>query len=211
MGFYPIVLELSGRPVLVVGGGAVAERKVEGLLDADAQVTVVSPTVTPRLESWWRRGAIRYIPRYSRPSDLTGHALAFVATDDGTVNAALAAVARARGVWVNAADDPDHCDFVLPAVVRRGRLLVAVATGGTSPALARLVKDELEAYFTEDYELLCQVMGEVRRELRERAASPPAGAWRDAVDAEFRRLVTDGRRDAAVAHLLERLRATACS
>jgi len=144
MGPYPVVLDLGGRPVLVVGGGAVAERKVEGLRAACASITVVSPRVSARLAKMADDGDIRVRLRSYRRSDLRGVAIVFAATDDRNVNAAVAADSRRRRIWVNAADDPDHCDFILPSVLRRGSLLVSVTTGGRSPALARIVREELE-------------------------------------------------------------------
>ena len=114
---------------MVIGGGAVAERKVEGLLGAGAAVTVVSPTLTSRLTAWAREGRIVHREREYRSEDLAGAQLAFVATEDGRVNEAVAHDARAAGVWVNAADDPAHCDFILLSVLRRGHLVVAVTTG----------------------------------------------------------------------------------
>src|SRR5439155_694298 len=125
MGCYPVVLELEGRQCLVVGGGAVAERKVEALLEAGARVTVISPTLTPHLASWAHDGKIHLVARAWERGDLAGHALVFVATDDGAVNAEVASEGRRWGVWVNAADDPEHCDFILPSVLRRGALTVA--------------------------------------------------------------------------------------
>ncbi len=130
MAAYPIVVDLVGRACLVVGGGAVAERKVDGLLAADASVTVVSPTLTSALAAFVRDSRIRHARRRYRRGDLAGVTLAFVATGDRHVAAAVAREGRRCGVWVNAADDPAHCDFFLPSVLRRGPLLVAVATGG---------------------------------------------------------------------------------
>ncbi len=210
MGYYPIVVEMAGRLCLVVGGGAVAERKVEGLLDVGASVTVVGPRLTERLASWVEAGTVRHVARAYRPGDLVGYALAFVATDDRAVNAQVFRDAKARGVWVNAADDPAHCDFILPSVLRRGELTVAVATGGASPALSRAIREELEAYFTDDYAALAHVVAEVRRELRRRAPLPDATAWRTALDADLRRLVAEGKREEAKVHLLGRLEAGRC-
>ena len=204
MGSYPVVLELRDRPVLVVGGGAVAERKVDGLLQVGALPTVVSPTLTERLEAWARESRIRWIDRSYRHGDVAGHALVFVATDDGAVNAEAAGEARARGIWVNAADDPPHCEFTLPSVLRRGELTVAVSTGGTSPALARAIREELESYFTDDYRTLADVASEARRDLGARLDSD---TWHRALDSELRRLVAAGQREAAKTHLLARLRA----
>lgn len=210
MGFYPLFLELAGRACVVIGGGAVAERKVEGLLQVEASVTVISPTLSDRLEAWKTEGRIRHLRRDYGPGDLAGSQLAFVATDDGEVNAAVAREGRERGVWVNAADDPAHCDFILPSVLRRGPLAVAVATGGSSPALSRAVREELEAYFTPDYTVLAEIAAEVRRDLKERGRTLDGQAWRQALDGDLRRLIAEGRRDEAKARLLWRLRAGIC-
>ena len=188
-----------------------AERKVEGLLAAEASVTVVSPTLTPGLESRAQAGRIRHVKRGYEPGDLKDYRLAFVATDDRAVNAHVAAEGRERGVWVNAADDPANCDFILPSVVHRGELMIAVATGGSSPALSRLIREELEDYFTEDYALLTEIAGEVRRELRGRGVSPSADAWRGALDQDLRRLIREGRQEEARERLFLRLRAGICA
>src|SRR5262245_8069288 len=108
---YPVVADLTDRPCVVIGGGAVAERKVEGLLAAGAVVTVVSPTLNQGLALLARDGRIRHAGRRYRPGDLARKALAFVATGDRRIAAAVAREGRRRGVWVNAADDPEHCDF----------------------------------------------------------------------------------------------------
>ena len=189
MGFYPIVLELRDRPVLVVGGGSVAERKVDGLLQAGARPTLVSPMLSEGLQTHARAGRIRWIDRSYRR---------------GAVNSEVAAESRAHGVWVNAADDPPHCDFTLPSVLRRGELTIAVSTGATSPALARAIREELECYFTDDYRMLADVAGEARRELGARLGGE---TWRRALDSELRRLIATGQREAAKTRLLERLRA----
>jgi precorrin-2 dehydrogenase/sirohydrochlorin ferrochelatase len=206
MGYYPMCLEMAGRPCLVVGGGPVAERKVVGLLQAGARLTVVSPGVTPQLDDWAREGRIRLIRRRYESSDLAGQSLVFVATDDGVVNVEVARDARAAGVLINAADDPAHCDFILPAVLRRGELTVAVSTGGASPALSRMVRDELDAYLArEDYAALVSVAADARRALRADGVGAPWERWRNALDAELRGLVTAGRLGEARERLVERL------
>jgi len=206
MRYYPICVDMAGRACLVVGGGAVAERKASGLLESDARVTVVSPALTARLEAWAREWQIRAIRRGYEPGDLADQSLVFVATDDGAVNATVAADARAAGVLINAADDPAHCDFILPAVLTRGALTVAVSTGGASPALSRAVRDELETHFDrEDYASLLEVAADARARLRERSAPQPWERWRQALDGEVRRLVSAGRVDEARARLMERL------
>jgi siroheme synthase-like protein len=152
--YYPVFLDLADRPCVVVGGGPVAEGKVAGLLAAGARVTVVSPTVTAPLAGWAAEGRVTHRARAYRAEDLDGQQVAFVATDDAAVTRAVAAEGRARGIWVNAADEPARCDFILPAVIRRGRLVVAVSTGGASPAAARAIREELEGYLTEDHAVL---------------------------------------------------------
>ena len=159
MGYYPIFLEMKGRRCVVIGGGAVAERKVEGLLQAGASVTVISPAISERLNAWAKTGEIRREARSYQPGDLAGFQLAFVATDESSVNVAVKREGEERGVWVNVADYPVHCDFILPSVLRRGELMVAVATGGSSPALSKAIREELELYFTEDYVALAKKIG----------------------------------------------------
>ncbi|MGH8006031.1 MAG: precorrin-2 dehydrogenase/sirohydrochlorin ferrochelatase family protein [Candidatus Binatia bacterium] len=206
MAYYPIALELTGRSCLVIGGGPVAERKIEGLLTAEAMVTVISPALTPRLEEWAITGQIRHIGRAYRPGDLAGAQLVFAASDDQGVNAAVSREGQERRVWVNAADDPAHCDFILPAILRRGELIVATTTGGASPALAAVVRDELETVLGPDYTVLAQVAAEVRQELRARQLSLTGEHWRRALRLDaLRRLIQEGRVQEAKAYLLERL------
>jgi siroheme synthase-like protein len=200
-GFYPVFLDLTDRPCLVIGGGPVAEGKVTGLLAAGARVTVVSPIVTERLAAWAAEGRISHVARPYRSDDLAGQQLAFTATDDRKVTAAVSADGRGRGVWVNAADDPAHCDFILPAVVRRGRLAVAVSTGGASPAATRAIREELESYLTEEHAALVELAAEARADLRRRGTSAPAARWRGALDARLRRLVAERRYRQARAQL----------
>lgn len=205
MSYYPIFVEMTNRPCVVVGGGVVAERKVEALLNAGATVTVISPSLGGLLHSQVEAGKIRYVGREYRSGDLIEYEMVFVATDDKKVNSVVAQEARERGVWINAADDPSHCDFILPSVLQRGDLVVAVATGGSSPALSRAIREELESYFTRDYAELTEVAAEVRRELRQRSVSPGAKAWRQALGEGFRRLIAEGKREEAKAHLMDTL------
>ena len=210
MGYYPVLLNLAGRRCLMVGGGSVAERRVDALLAAGAQVTVISPRVTQPLAALAAEGRIGLESRGYREGDLAGNDLVFVATDAGEVNAAVAREARERGLWINAADDPAHCTFILPALVRRGDLTVAVATGGTSPALARAVREELEAYLTAEYATLAAIAAEARREVRAAGRVVTAEAWRRALGPEVRRLIVERGRDDAKHRLLELLGVEAC-
>lgn len=142
---YPIMLDLTGVPVLVVGGGRVAVRKLEGLLRTGANVTVVAPAVVEAIHDL----GVRVVVRGYEAGDLDEVRLVITATDDPAVNAAVAADATHRRIWVNSADDPANCTFTLPAVARDGAVTVAVGTGGSSPALASHLRSELEKWLTE--------------------------------------------------------------
>jgi len=211
MGYFPVLLELADRRCVMVGGGMVAERRVDGLLAAGARVRVISPRTTRTLAALAAEGRIELESRGYREGDLAGADLAFVATDAGEVNAAVAREARERGLWVNAADDPAHCTFILPALVRRGDLTVAVSTGGSSPALARAIREELEAYLTAEYATLAAIAAEARRELRAAGRLVTADAWRRALGPEVRRLIVERGRDDAKHRLLELLGVEACA
>ena len=207
MGYYPVPLDLTGRRCVMIGGGVIAERRVEALVTAGAHVIVISPRLTPALLALAADGRIEHEPRRYREGDLAGADLAFVATDAGEVNAAVAREARERGIWINASDDPARCTFILPALVRRGDLTVAVATGGSSPALARAIREELEAYLTDDYATLAAIAAEARREIRATGRPVTAEAWRRALGPEVRRLIVERGREDAKHRLLELLEA----
>jgi siroheme synthase-like protein len=202
---FPVMLDLTCRPCLVVGGGAVAQRKVEGLLEAGARVTVVSPTLTHALLAMATEARLQWRPREYASGDAAGFVLVMVATDDARVNVAVAAECRERSIWVNCADDPERCDFILPSVLRRGAVTVSVSTGGESPTMARLVREELEALLPPDVAAVTAVMAEVRRSLREGGISLDAERWRRALDGELRKLAAAGRTSEARTRLLERL------
>lgn len=205
MRYYPVFLDLQDRPVVVIGGGEVALRKVEGLLEAGARVTLISPELHPGLARLAAQGRVRHIGRGYRPGDLEGYLLAFVATDDRAVNTRVAAEARQRRIWINAVDDPPNCDFIVPGIVRRGRLVVAVSTSGGSPAVARKLREELEGYLTEEYAQLLELAAEVRQELRERGIQVEPKVWNAALDSGLRDLLAHGRRAEAKERLLRSL------
>jgi siroheme synthase-like protein len=199
--YYPIFVEMAGRKTLVVGGGRVAAEKVGGLLTAGADITLVAPELSPKLQALVTAGAVAYEAHEYRDGDLAGYEVCFVATDDGAVNAAVAAEGKRRGIWVNAADDPRNCDFILPSVVRQGDVVVAASTGGASPALARRLREDLTAFLSEDYAPLADLLREVRAEVKQREATVNGDTWQAAMDGRFRALVAQGRIDEARAHL----------
>ncbi len=203
--YYPIFLDLRGRPVVVIGGGQVALGKVQGLLEAEAQVTVVSPELHPTLAQLAKEGKIRHLARPYMPGDLRGYVLAFVATDDRSINAQVAQEGRALGVWVNAVDDPPNCDFIMPAVVRKGGITVAISTGGGSPAVARKLREEMERFLSDELASMLEVAAEVRQHLREKSIFVDAEAWNRALDQELLELLRRGLREEAKARLLTTL------
>ena len=205
MGFYPLLLELEGRPVVVVGGGVVGERKVEGLLAVGAAVTVVSPDVTPALSALAEAGRITLVRRPYRDGDLEGAALVFTALDDPRATAPVAEDARRRNIWLNAADDPTYCTFILPAVVRRGPLTVSVASGGATPALTRALREHLEGALGPEWGALAELAAEARRELRASGRAADGATWRRALAPDVRALVADDRLDDARRELRTRL------
>jgi siroheme synthase-like protein len=173
---YPVVLDLTDVPVLMVGGGQIASRKVAGLLAAGARVTVVAPMVLPALSVQVHDVRER---EYS-PADLEGHRLVMTATDDPVVNAAVGRDATAAGVWVNSADDPDNCSFILPAVARRGPVVVAVGTDGSSPALARYLRDRIaDELLTPEVESAAIELARQRAEFHARGISTETIDWTD--------------------------------
>jgi siroheme synthase-like protein len=176
-----------------VGGGIVAERRVASLLTAGAGVTVVSPEVTPALADLAAAGRIRHVARPYRPGDLDGAGIAFTAVDDPGVSPAVALEARERAVWLNAADDPGHCDFILPGLVRRGLLTVAVGSGAASPALTRALREHLDSVLGTEWEALGELAAAARRELRAAGRVTDGDAWRRALAPDVRALLAEGR------------------
>ncbi len=184
---YPVnLIGLAGRRAIVVGGGTVALRKVEGLLAAGAQVTVVSPALADELAALHAAGKIAVIQRPYQDGDLADAWLAIAATDDAAVNHAVFAEAQRRGCLVNVVDDPEHSNFIVPAVVRRGEVTIAVSTGGSSPALARRLRERLAQWVGPEYGDLAALLAELRPTLLARF---PAG--RPRLDAALRLVDSD--------------------
>jgi precorrin-2 dehydrogenase/sirohydrochlorin ferrochelatase len=201
---YPIFALIGGKPCLVVGGGAVGERKVQDLLTAGARVTVVSQTLTPYLEQLANRGEIRYLEGVFTPDHLEGMSLVIGATDDHQVNIWVSAAAQERGIWVNIVDAPELCTFIVPAQVRRGDLTIAVSTGGASPALARRLREALERRFGPEYGPYLVLLQEVReRVLAVRRSHPDnAALFLRLVDSPLHEALAQGDRD-RVGRILE--------
>lgn len=167
MGYYPIMMDLTGRNCLVVGGGEVALRKAESLIEAGARVTVIAPGVDPRLESI---AGVRVENRAWKSGDTAGYTLVFAATDDRAVNRSVSDEAKAGGIPVNVVDDPELCSFIVPSVVRRGDLLMAISTSGRSPSLSKRIRKELELTYGPEYAEFAALLGELRGVVKQKLA-----------------------------------------
>ena len=205
--YYPAFLDVCNKRVMLVGGGVVATGKLRGLLECRASpLVVIAPQATPEIRQWARAGDVCWHARAYSEGDLAGADLAFGASDDRAVNARVAAEARRRGIPVLAVDDVDNCDFIAPALVRRGDVVIAISTGGRSPAMARRAREELERLIPPDWGQLLEVAAAAREKLGANRARVPAEAWQAALgEIDLRRLVLAGETEQAIEHLLERL------
>jgi len=205
--YYPLSLNITGRKCLVVGGGQVALRKVESLLEHGAIVEVVSPEQCTQLEAMTEKNQITSAAREFLPQDLDGVFVAIAATDDAEVNHKVAAEARKRSVLVNVVDDAEYCDFIAPSYIRRGAVSIAISTSGKSPALARKLREKLEEEFGEEYAWLANLLNEVRTEVLEQKLKISGENWQEAIDLDsLTKLLKKGERELAMTTVLEKLK-----
>lgn len=195
MGCVPFILELEGVPVLVVGAGRVAERRIGTLLRAGARVRVAAPEATRRVRALARRRSLRWVKSSYRPALLRDAVLVLAVTSDPAVNHVVALDARRRRRFVSVADDASLSNLILPAVLRRGPLVVAVSTSGESPALARRLRDEVAARIGPEYGAYLRLVGSLRRRLRKAVADPAERGrrYRSLLRAPLLRLLRSGR------------------
>ena len=191
---YPVNLDLAGRRALVVGGGTVAARKVRGLLAAGADVTVVAPDAVDEIADDHR---IRWHQRPYRRGEVASYRLAVSATGDPAVDGQVYWDAEAADVWLNSADDPEHCSFTLPAVTSRDDLQVTVSTNGRSPAVAAWLRRTVDAAVGPEHATIVSLAAEVRAELRASTGTSESPGWADALDDDLVGLVQTGDLDAA--------------
>lgn len=170
--YYPAFLDLREKVAVVVGGGEVAERKVELLLSCRAAVKLISPTLTPGLTRLRNERAIQVELRPFRSGDCAEAFLVFACTDDPVVNARVAKEAQEAHALVNVADTPALCDFIAPSVVARGDLLIAISTGGASPSLAKRLRQEIEQRVGPEYEEFVQLCEDVRKQVHTQVSDP---------------------------------------
>jgi precorrin-2 dehydrogenase/sirohydrochlorin ferrochelatase len=204
--YYPAFLDLVRKRVVVVGGGTIATQKVRGLLPCGADpVVVIAPKVSAFVREQAKAGRLLWEERPYRDGDLEHADLAFAATNDRALNAEVAREARRRGVPVLAVDDIPYCDFIAPAVVKRGRLTVAISTSGRSPALASHTRRKLERVVTPQWGDLLEVAAAVRDRLGPHRARVSPEAWQHALDRDVKRLVWKGDLEGAKQLLWDRL------
>jgi precorrin-2 dehydrogenase/sirohydrochlorin ferrochelatase len=183
--YYPMFLNISGRKCVVVGGGRVALRKVRALLEHGASVEVISPDLCPELVELAKEGRIRILRRQYQPGDLRKALIAIAATDNSDINQRVIKEAQGKAVLVNAADDPQNSDFIVPSYVRRGDITIAVSTAGRSPALARKIRARLEKELSDEYASLVGLIGEVRAEARRQGIKVSGDDWQEALDLDL--------------------------
>lgn len=179
-------------------------RKAEALAEAGAQVTVIAPEVDPRMHAVERVGLVE---REFRSGDTSGYALVFAATDDRPVNATVSQEAQANGIPVNVVDDPELCSFIVPSVLRRGDLLIAVSTSGKSPALSKKLRRKLEDLFGPEYGTLTDLLGELRDQVKSRydCQADRDAAFHRLADSDILDLLREGRVEDARIRALELL------
>jgi precorrin-2 dehydrogenase/sirohydrochlorin ferrochelatase len=200
---YPVNLRVAGRRCLVVGGGAVALTKVQGLLECGAAVTVVAPELVPELAELEALGSVAVQRHPFAPGDVAGYRLVVTATGRPEVDRAVFLDGEEHGIWVNAADDPAACSCTLPSRVRRGPLLVTFSTGGHSPALSTWLRRRYTDEFGPEYVALIELLAEARQDLRRQGRATEGLDWQRALDSGMLELIREGR----LAEAKERLQA----
>ncbi len=188
----PVGLRVEGRSILVVGAGRIAARKAAAYVERGALVTVVATQHGPEMEAL---PVAERIVRQFEPADLDGVWLAVTATGDPQVDGAVYRAAEQRRIWCNAADDPDHCSIILPAVSRAGDITVAVSTGGRSPATASWLKRRIDELLDRDTVVIAEIIARVRDSVRGRGLPTEVPGWAAVLDDDAEALVAAGRGD----------------
>ncbi|KAF0813178.1 Siroheme synthase [Andreprevotia sp. IGB-42] len=184
MDYFPLFLKLQGQRCLLAGGGEIAARKARLLLQAGASMTVVAPELNAELAVWRDAGQLQHLAAHYAASQLDGQRLVIAATDDAGVNAQIFADCEARNILVNAVDSPEHCRFIVPAIVDRSPVVVAISSGGNAPVLARILKARLETLLPSGLGALASLAGKLRATVKARLADEAARRrfWETALD-----------------------------
>jgi siroheme synthase-like protein len=204
--YYPVFLNLGGRNCVVAGGGQVALRKVTTLLQHGAAITVISPRLCKGLRELQGEGKILVRHRAYQAGDLENAFIAIIATGNRTVNLHASLEAKCCKIPVNVVDDASLSDFILPSIVRRGSVSIAISTDGKSPALARKIRIMLEGKLENEYAELALLVEGARREARRRKLKISSKRWQESIDLDYMlRLIKQGKSEKARDELLERL------
>jgi precorrin-2 dehydrogenase/sirohydrochlorin ferrochelatase len=206
MPYYPILVDLKDKKTVVLGGGQVALRKIAALLECGADVNVVSRDLTTELQDLLTKGKIRLLDREFREDYLEGAFLVIASTDDPELNQRVSEIAREKGILVNAVDQPADCTFIVPSVIKRGDLLIAVSTSGKSPAMAKRIRERLSSQFGWEYGGFLLLMGKLRKEILSKGLTPEVNSrvFHELVDSPILDLIK--RKDwNGVAEHLERI------
>ena len=185
--YYPVYIQLRDQPCVVIGGGKIAEGKVEGLLAVKAKVTVIAPNLTPHLHDLAEEKQITYLARTYRRGDLTGAFMVICATDQAEMNHQVWQEASANQQLVNVVDDTPRCNFIAPSILRKGDLTIAISTSGKAPALAVRLRERLQHEIGSEYERFLELAGELRKPLAQHIPDFEArkALWYELVDSEI--------------------------
>jgi siroheme synthase-like protein len=197
--YYPVYIQMRDQPCVVIGGGKIAEGKVDGLLAAEARVTVISPDLTPHLHDLAATGHILYISRTYQPGDLSGAFLVICATDQVEINHQVWQEATDNRQLVNVVDDTPRCNFIAPSTLRKGDLTIAISTSGKAPALAVRLKERLQEEIGPEYERFLTLAGELREPLAHHVPDfeTRKALWYELVDSGILDVLAQGDETAA--------------
>lgn len=197
--YYPVYIQLRDQPCIVIGGGKIAEGKVDGLLAAEGNVTVISPELTPHLHDLAKQKQITYLPRAYQTGDLTGAFMVICATDQTEINHQVWQEATANHQLVNVVDDTPRCNFIAPSILRKGDLTIAISTSGKAPALAVRLKERLQREIGPEYERFLKLAGELREPLARHIPDfeTRKALWYELVDSGILDVLADGDENTA--------------
>jgi precorrin-2 dehydrogenase/sirohydrochlorin ferrochelatase len=207
MPYYPVFLDLNGQKVLVVGGGEVAERKVKSFLLYGCEISIISPHLTAYLKELVVKKRIHHIPHESLNTFLDDAFMVIAATDDSTLNSQIASQSKERGILVNVVDEPSNCNFIMPSVIKRGDLQIAISTAGKSPALAKKIRKEMDSMFGQEYASFVELLGLLRSQLlsKQRPSSQNKTMFQQLVDSNLLELIREENWDSVKSTLISLL------
>ncbi len=203
--YYPVYLNLAGKRCVIIGGGAIAQGKIGGLLQAGCHITVISPEATPGIRQAAQRGDVTWLERTYQPGDLEGAFIGVAATNVWHVNREIYEEAERLGVLLNVVDDPDLCSFIAPSIVKREPVTLAISTGGASPALARKLRETLAHAEALEWADLADVLAQARRIVKEKRVAIDPERWQCCITRDLLNMVQDGRSEEALDVLLGQL------